>query len=182
MAARKKQSQINLLPQEEFAASTGGRILQWLLTSFRIIVIFTELIVMGAFISRFFLDARSNDLTDMIEGKKAVIKSFYAFERQFKSTQQRIAIFSTLTDSSKNIAPVVTNIQSSLPDDITLTSIDYHQNIYTLKGNSFTEKSIAQLIANLRALNFFTKISLVDLDMGGETPYTSFSISMEKGS
>ena len=67
MAARKKSSRINLLPQEEFAASTLGRILAWILSTFRILVIMTELIVILAFLSRFWLDARTTDLNEEIK-------------------------------------------------------------------------------------------------------------------
>ena len=53
MSARKEE--INLLPQKGFEATTAGRILAWILSTFRIIVIITELLVMVAFLSRFWL-------------------------------------------------------------------------------------------------------------------------------
>ena len=84
MAARKKQAQVNLLPQEEFAGTTFGRTLRWAMSSFRIIVIATEMIVMLTFLSRFWLDARNADLNDLIKQKSAVLSASADFEKEFK--------------------------------------------------------------------------------------------------
>src|SRR3989344_5652085 len=100
-AKKEKQKLINLLPQEEFTASTLGRILTWLLSSFRIIVIVSEMVVMGAFVSRFWLDAKNADLSDDIEQKQAVVTSFSDFEQQFRSIQKKLLIFSSLSKSSE---------------------------------------------------------------------------------
>ena len=89
MAARKKR-QINLLPQEEFAASTLGRVLNWLLTTFRYIVIVTEIVVMTAFLSRFWLDAKSTDLNELIKQKQAVIAASADFEKEFRLTKDNL--------------------------------------------------------------------------------------------
>ncbi len=82
MAARKKKRRINLLPQEEFAASILGRVLAWLLSSFRAIVSLTEMTVMIAFLSRFWLDAKSADLNELIRQKQPVIASTSDFEKE----------------------------------------------------------------------------------------------------
>ena len=62
----KKEPEINLLPQEEFEGSVIGRILKWGLSTFRIIVIIVEMVVMAAFLSRFWLDAKNSDLNEDI--------------------------------------------------------------------------------------------------------------------
>src|SRR3989304_6667942 len=102
MAARKKSThQINLLPQEQFAASTSGRILAWALSTFRIIVIITELVVILAFLSRFFLDAQNADLSEQIEQKSGIVAASSDFEKTFRQTQKKLEIFSVLTDQEK---------------------------------------------------------------------------------
>ena len=63
MSAHKKQ-QVNLLPEKGFTSTTTGRVLTWILSTFRIIVIVTEIIVMIAFLSRFWLDAQNTDLSE----------------------------------------------------------------------------------------------------------------------
>ena len=123
MAKKKKIEEINLLPQEEFQASTIGRVLQWLLSTFRYIVISTEMIVMIAFLSRFWLDARSADLTDAINQKQAVIASYSTFESTFRSTQQKLTIFNSFSQDQTRINPVIADITANVPSDINLTEI-----------------------------------------------------------
>ncbi|KKR69678.1 MAG: hypothetical protein UU12_C0039G0005 [Candidatus Woesebacteria bacterium GW2011_GWA2_40_7b] len=94
-----KTKTINLLPQEEFDVSTLGRILKWAMGTFRIIVIVTEMIVMTAFLSRFWLDAQNSDLNDAIAIKTAQISAQSDFEKQFRILQHKLSIFKTLTDS-----------------------------------------------------------------------------------
>ena len=86
--AQKRTVGINLLPKEEFAASTWGRILTWLLSTFRIIVIFTEVIVMAVFLSRFWLDAKANDLNELLRKNQAILKTTTEFENEFRDIQK----------------------------------------------------------------------------------------------
>src|SRR3989304_5055627 len=101
MAAHKKEEQINLLPEKGFEQTTTGRILTWILSSFRIIVIVTEIIVMIAFLSRFWLDAQNTDLTEELQQKQAVLSASKAFDAEFKDTQKRLKVFTDLTAHCK---------------------------------------------------------------------------------
>jgi len=103
MAARKKQKQlkINLLAQEEFATSVLGRILSWALSTFRVIVIAVEMIVVVAFLSRFWLDARITDLNDELKQKQAIVASQATFEKRFRSAQSRLEILFEVTKEPK---------------------------------------------------------------------------------
>jgi hypothetical protein len=121
MAARKKE-EINLLPQRGFESTTTGRILAWVLSSFRIIVIVTEIIVMVAFLSRFWLDAQNTDLTEELDRKQAVLASSLNFEKEFKDTQKRLEIYSDLTSYKLPKATIASTISQLLPPDIFLTS------------------------------------------------------------
>ena len=89
----KKTSQINLIPAEGLKATTGGRILSWVLSTFRVFVIITELFVIAAFVSRFFLDAKNTDLTDEIRESQAVILSYQDLEKNFKDIHKRIDVY-----------------------------------------------------------------------------------------
>ena len=99
MAALKQKSkkeEINLLPQKGFASTTAGRILAWILSTFRIIVIVTEIIVMVAFLSRFWLDAQNTDLDEEITQKQALIAASLGFEKRFKQTQSVVPVLMPL--------------------------------------------------------------------------------------
>lgn len=151
--------QINLLPSEEFEESTLGRILKWALTSFRIMVMGVNIVVICAFLSRFFLDAKNNDLGDKIKILQGTIIGNSTFEKEFKETQARLSIYKTLT-SDQSATSVISKISSRLPTDIILTNISVNEDEILLKGVTSNEASISQLMANLSAEDSFKKVSL----------------------
>ncbi|MEJ2347877.1 MAG: PilN domain-containing protein [Patescibacteria group bacterium] len=169
MAARKKKNKINLLPQEEFAASTLGRILTWLVSSFRVIVIVTEVVVMLAFLSRFWLDAKSADLGDLIKQRETVIASSADFEKEFRGAQKRLKIFSGLTTTDGTTAQYLNNISSLIPPEIVLTSLSFLGEEIKLEGVSPSEIGIAQLVANLEASDNFKEVSISQINTDKET-------------
>jgi len=170
MAARKKPAQINLLPQEQFAASTMGRVLTWALSTFRIIVIITELIVILAFLSRFFLDAENADLTEEIEQKQGIVASSSEFEKTFRQTQKRLAIFSELTTQDKRASGVLSKIAISIPPDVFLESINLNDNSLSLVGLSPNERSIQEFVVNLEANLGFNNVSLERIETSFQDP------------
>jgi len=163
MAARKKQKLVNLLPKEEFASSTLGRVLKWLLSSFRIIVIVTEMIVMGAFLSRFWLDAKSADLTDEVRQKQSVLVALSDFEKDFKDSQRKLSIISGLEKISINPQTNLDIISARLPQDVYLSSYGIADNTIKISGISPSERSVAQLITNLKSDENFKDVSLSQL-------------------
>lgn len=162
MAARKRKN-INLLPQEEFASSALGRTLAWALSTFRIIVIITEVVVMGAFLSRFWLDARVSDLNDEITQKRAVIETTSKFEEDFKSAQKRLGIFSALASEEAAASSTLEAITSYIPANVTLVTYSFLQDKATVKGVTPSERAIAQFIANLDSDQNFGEITITQL-------------------
>jgi Tfp pilus assembly protein PilN len=178
-ARRKKEPQINLLPQEEFAASTIGRVLAWLLTSFRIIVIVTEMVVMGAFLSRFWLDAQNSDLADEIRQQQAIINSTASFERDFKTTQQKLNIFAALAQESDTKSPLFTRISTALPPDVRLSSFAVTGTEIQIKASSLSERSVEVFLANLRSITSLKDVSLSQASI--ETGSQSINFTVKAG-
>lgn len=177
MAARKdKEHKINLLPQEEFAGTTLGRTLKWAMGSFRIIVIVTEMVVMAAFLSRFWLDARNADLNDLIKQKVAVISASSEVETEFRDTQKKLKIFSTLAAQEGAVSNTINRITSALPSDVFLISYSFNQESIQVKGSSPSEVSIAQFIVNLENSDIFEKVSLSNVDTAQEETSLTFTL------
>lgn len=162
----KPRKLINLLPQEEFASSTFGRILTWVLSSFRIIVIMVDVLVMMAFFSRFWLDARSNDLDDLVKQKQSLISASSDFEDEFKQIQKKLAVFSVVAKSEKGYGDYIKTLTSLLPNSTSLASLSFADNELSLKGVSPDESGIAQFITNLEASESFQDTVL--FQVGGE--------------
>jgi len=157
-----KSKSINLLPQEEFDASIVGRVLKWAMGTFRIIVIVTEMIVMAAFLSRFWLDAQNSDLTDAIKNKTAIIEAQSDFEKEFRQLQKKLAISKAL---AKDVKPTdkVDLVTSKIPGEVVLTAITTGEGTLQVKGSSASEIGIMQFIANLKAEKSFKTVELNSL-------------------
>jgi Tfp pilus assembly protein PilN len=121
--------------------------------------------------SRFWLDARSNDLNDSIRQKSGVITAWADFEKEFKNTQKRLDIFTQVSAGSDIASSTLTKITSYLPDDITLTSYSFTPDQVEIKGYSASEISIAQLASNLKNNNqSFSSLSIQSVDTDSENP------------
>lgn len=160
MAAQKKEPQINLLPREGFYQTAPGRVITWLLTSFRIIVIITEIIVVIAFFSRFYLDAKNTDLNETISQKQASIAALRKFEDQYRTYQNKLLLYSQLNSFPKMLSETTGNIVRSKPSDVTLKSIIYDGSKFNIQAYSLDEKSIQQFMANLSGTENFDQVTL----------------------
>src|SRR3989339_1461002 len=93
---------INLLPRDDFEASTLGVILAWALVFGKWSVIITQLIVMGTFLWRFQLDRELTDLRRSVAKEVVVIKSYETAERDFVLAQKQLTqIGHVLADQEK---------------------------------------------------------------------------------
>jgi Tfp pilus assembly protein PilN len=175
---KSKNKLVNLLPQEEFDASIVGRVLKWAMGTFRIIVIVTEMIVMGAFLSRFWLDARNSDLNELIDIKSAQVMAQSDFEQEFRSIQARLKIFDDM-DKNRKASETLTKITSKTPSDISLSTVSFQDELAQVKGVATSELSIAQFVANLSADDFFKEVSLGQVSQSEDNPsLTIFTISI----
>lgn len=174
----KTGSAINLLPQEEFDASILGRLLKWAMGTFRIIVIVTEMVVMGAFLSRFWLDATNSDLSDLIDTKAAQVDAQSDMEIGFRMAQTKLKIYKALTESNKSSASV-DKITPKIPPGTILTSLSIQDKETTLRGLSGSEVGIAQLLANLDGDEYFKEVNLGALTTSEDNPgITGFTIKI----
>jgi Tfp pilus assembly protein PilN len=143
-----KNKAINLLPQEEFSASITGRILKWATSTFRVIVTVTEMVVMGAFLSRFWLDAQNSNLNSAIKIKSAEISAQASLEEKFRIVQTKLNLFDKIAQTQKNSA-FVEKISGNVPENTTLTRISIQDGKIEIRGTSFSDYNIVQFIANL---------------------------------
>lgn len=176
----KKKFGINLLPQEEFEASMTGRVLRWAMTTFRYIVIVTEMIVMGAFLSRFWLDAQNSDLNDLLEIKTAQIAVQEDFEKEFRKTQTRLSVFQALS-KEKALSNTFEQVSTSIPESVRLQSLNYtdQDNVVQVKGVSGSEIGIAQFMANLKSKKVFKKVELNQIASSEDNQgFTIFGIKL----
>ena len=180
MSARKKNKGINLLPVDRFSLTTAGRILKWLLGTFRYIVIVVEMIVMLAFLSRFWLDAKNADLNDEIRQKKARIEASQGTEKEILSVQKKLKAFLSLATLKTPPSDLLKKISPLIPSEVILSSISINPKGIVITGNSFTEVGILQTIANLKSDKFSKNVSLQSVSIDENNGNTlKFTINIE---
>ncbi|EKE13094.1 MAG: hypothetical protein ACD_13C00093G0008 [uncultured bacterium] len=148
-----KNKSINLLPQEEFNASTAGRILKWTTGTFRIIVIVTEMVVMAAFLSRFWLDAQNSSLNNSIKVKSAQISAQADLEKQFRGVQTKLNVFDK-TGQSNQMSSLVEKVTSKVPETVVLSRISLFKDSIEVRGSSLSDYDISRFVAGLQDGSF----------------------------
>lgn len=152
---------INLLPQNNFESSNAGKFLQWAVSVGRWIVVFTELVVICAFLSRFYFDTKLANLFDDIKQKKAIVASAANFEETFRNTQSKMKEIRILLTGEVKPSIIITEISNLLPPDVSLTSFSVEKNNLTLVGYSLSKSGLQSFWQNLTK---YTKISGLTLN------------------
>ncbi len=148
-----KKKKISLLGEKPLEVTAWGRFVNWLTFSGRGILVFTELIVLLAFISRFWLDAKNNDLGEIVRQKRVILESSSQFEKDFLELQQKLDSVDTYFVSLPDLKTFLDTIVENLPGDISLTSFAFSVKDSTYQVNIniqvFSEESLALFINQL---------------------------------
>jgi hypothetical protein len=163
-ALKRKSAPINLLPTDIGDATLWGRVLQWILGTFRFLVIVVELVVIIGFLSRFFLDSRNSDLTDEINQKKALLESYLSFENDFKRTQKRLDIFNSFAYTETPFSEYVTQITRNLSPDLQITRLIKNGNEITVLVSGKSESALLAYATRLKVEPLLTEISVISVE------------------
>lgn len=145
----------SLLPDAENANSLFARILRWTTTVGRFTIVFTELIVICAFLSRFWLDRKNSDLSEVIRQQKAILESTQDFEKEFILLQQRLVSIKELYSVRADYGSKIKSLVESTPPDIIYNLLSLRQDTdnklitVDLDMVSYKEGSIIDFITNL---------------------------------
>ncbi len=154
---------INLLPKGDFEYSTTGKLIAWAVYVGRWIVVFTELVVICAFLSRFYFDTQLANLFDDIKQKKAIVAASTTFEENFRQTQDRIKIIKTLMTGEIKSSVLLADISQLLPLDTSLTSITVEGKDLRLEGYSLSEGSLRRFWRQLTAYPKLEQTTITDI-------------------
>lgn len=178
MAAPK--STIEFLPQEEWEKTSFGKLLKWLLTIGRQIVIFTELIVILAFLSRFKLDRDLTDLYEQIENKQAVIQASAEFESDFRFLQTQLSTIQNLRNEQLEASQLLEEISQLTPIDVSFSDIDVSDNQASFNATALSEAGLATFIKNLKQSPRFSDLTIDSLSLGTQEGVgISFSLASQ---
>lgn len=164
---------INLAPKDPFFETALGKILKWALSVGRYIVIFTEVIVIISFVSRFTLDRQITDLNTSIAQKVNVIESFGDLEDNVRTAQRLIEDYNQISQT-KEILDTFPAITEITPAGILLRQLTIRPDQVSISGNTFGQDNLNLLINNLTLSNYFTDIDVnrIETDPQQEATFT----------
>jgi Tfp pilus assembly protein PilN len=158
---------INLLPQDPFFDTFLGKTLKWALSIGRYIIIFTELVVIGSFATRFSLDRQVTDLNDEIHQKQSVIESYGALENNMRIAQAKIENYQQI-DQQKNIIDVFPKLSEITPRDVKLTELTIKPTSVGLVGTATSQNSLNLLINNIQLSPYFFNVAVDRIESSPE--------------
>lgn len=162
------KKEVSLLPESENPNSINAKVIKWLTSVGRVSIIITELVIVSAFISRFWLDRKNADLSEVIRQEQAILNTTKDFEKEFSFLQQKLKLIKDFYSSQPDYGQKINAITESTPEDIIFNSIAITKDAKETKNltaevslTAFKEESIIDFLTNL-ALN--PKISSVDIN------------------
>jgi len=150
------KKEISLLPNEENLNTLSARFLKWVTGVGRVVIIFTEMIVIGAFLSRFWLDRKNSDLSEILRQQKAILGSTEEFEKDYISLQERLKFIKNFYKTEPKYVESLNSLIQSIPDGIYFQNISFRTGEKTNEINStvesfsYQEDAIINLIVNLK--------------------------------
>ncbi|NCO12506.1 MAG: hypothetical protein COZ34_00525 [Candidatus Pacebacteria bacterium CG_4_10_14_3_um_filter_34_15] len=172
------QIEINLVPKDPFFSTVIGKILKWSLSAGRYIVIFTLLVVIMSFISRFTLDRKVTDLNSSINQKKNIILSYGDISENFRTIQEKISQYKQ-TEQETNIVDTFANMSKIMPEGIILQEFAIRPTSVMISGKTLSQSSFNLLINNMQISPDFSNINVSKIESSTIEPGLFFDIKAD---
>lgn len=150
--------EVNLLSEDELNYTAGGKFIKWALTWGRRIIVITELIVISAFLSRFWLDTIVADNNEKIEEKRAVILSFAEVERQYREIAHLVNEAQKIEKTAK-VLRVYDEANKLIPAGVTVDQVNVDNKNISFSGWG-SEELLQIMITNFRSAENFSDITV----------------------
>jgi len=151
---------LNLLHPNEIPPSLPTRFLRWIVSYGRYIVIFTEVIVVSAFVFRFKLDADLDQLKTDINKDLPYIEGLVADEALIRQTQLKLQTIGTHYENTPDWQMIFDTISSEIPSSASLTNLSFdnsdEKNPYIpikMVGSASSSNDLSVFIKKLREKN-----------------------------
>lgn len=178
--------QTNLLVAKGEQVPLLTRLVRWLISSGRYIVIVVEMIVIGAFVYRYKLDADLVALQEEIASQSAYVQSLKRDEDLIRLTQFQLASIRQTKEARLDYPEVFSKIANYTPKDVRLTNItveeskDLSHSDLSISGVTTSNTQLSELIKQLKQDNTFPTVSLSQISFDTDTVFT-ISATIAKG-
>jgi hypothetical protein len=167
---------INLSPEKK--ESISNAFFKWSITIGKVVIIFTQLIAMGALAFRFYLDRQIIDLHDQIRAKENIVKEKANDEAEFRSIQKRLADIRVYSQETQSRNSSVNQVLSKLKETkFIIKQVSLSKDQISIESDTSSVIEINDFIKQLKLLENIESISVSDVE--GHGTYTSFSLLID---
>jgi hypothetical protein len=158
----------NSLPSINFVknqqAPLFDRLMDWILTIGRLIVIITEVIAIGAFVYRFSLDEKITELHSEIKQKENIISVFKNDESKYRNLQDRIALAANSSAKGIKVSQTITDIVNLIPSQVIVNSLIFNKDKLNIGADVISAASLTSFINPLKNYPNIKSISIDDIE------------------
>lgn len=169
---------INLLIHKGEQIKIYVRLLHWILSSGKFIVVFVELLVIGAFVLRYMLDAQLSELQEKIKDQVPYLESLQRDEASIRQTQFQLSTIKQTRQTDPDYSQFLMKMAQLTPQKITLSSIRFDNTqtfskiSFSLTGSSPSNIELSAYIKVLKKDPQFSDITLTNISFEGQTNFT----------
>lgn len=181
-----EKKEISLLPSEENSNTFIARFFKWITTVGRVVIVLTEFIVIGAFLSRFWLDRENSDLSETLRQQKAILASTKDFEDDYISLQERLKYIRKFYESEPKYIESLNTLVQSIPEGIYFQNLNFSNSnsIISARINAFSyqEDIIIDFIVNLKLNPDINSVNVENIEKKTKDSkyYLDISITFKK--
>ncbi|OGE14865.1 hypothetical protein A3F00_03605 [Candidatus Daviesbacteria bacterium RIFCSPHIGHO2_12_FULL_37_11] len=163
---------IDLLRPQGEPKKIAVRLIHWVLSAGRYLIIFVEILVLAAFVSRFKLDNDISENQDEIDEKILFVQSFKGNEDIIRKFQSQIKFIKSLKAERVDYINFMDKIAAQTPGGVTLSNMGFQGSAgkISLKvtGVAQNNDQLATLVFGLKSDPAFSGVNLgsISLDQG----------------
>lgn len=178
MAIKRGISGINLLPKDSFEFSTAGKVLKWITTAGRVMVVMTEFLVLLAFGSRFYFDKKLDDLNEVIVQKQAQIEAYSEVEAHIRKVLAKQTPIKVYQANGINFEGRINELSRILPTGTVIDSFSLGSSGLSISGKAQSEYGFAVMLGGFKKMQNISSINLKDSGFDQTTGGVKFSIQI----
>lgn len=151
---------INLLSDDDSSRSSIGKLVIWITSYGRYIMVTTELIVIIVFVSRFSLDRALTDINEEISQKQSVIQANRSLEENFRNTQASLLTIKSFIQSQVDVPSALETIHTILPSGVFLDSLSITNDKVSATVTAVSVESFSYFLSNLSTAQNLSAIEI----------------------
>lgn len=163
------------MPENDLESHPGGKFLKWALSWGKKIIILTELIVVLAFLSRFWLDSEVANNSDEIDRRKTIIEASSDFEKDFRTVSASINQIKMINSLSSPVT-IYDASKSLIGTKVTISAIDIKGKKVSIHGTG-ADSDLSSLVSAFKDSNDFDNVTLEKVSKQSSSSTVDFSLT-----